>query len=163
MIRPSLLYAAPVWCGISKTQLNRIQKYQNKCLRLITEKDRYTKIETLHQEANVEPIEEYVKTSSEKFYRSQLNQNKLLKRITKQRIGTQWKHKPLYHRLELFDETASDTDSDCDSERRNSLNTNSDENQRSDTSQTSAFRLRRHNEISEDTDYDTFSDESQSD
>mgnify|MGYP005985025171 FL=1 len=39
ILRPIVTYAAPVWCRISVAQMTRLERFQNKCLRLITGQD----------------------------------------------------------------------------------------------------------------------------
>lgn len=81
IIRPILLYAAPIWRTAAKTNLIPLQRFQNKWLRLILNKDRYTKIIDLHTEANTEYIGDYIKENAQKFYNTQLRDNPLLANI----------------------------------------------------------------------------------
>ena len=83
VIRPILTYAAPAWCHVSKTSLKPLQIYQNKCLRLITNKNRYTKITKLHEITKIENIREHINKISKNFYSTQLKHNKLTKNLIK--------------------------------------------------------------------------------
>ena len=57
IIRPALLYAAPIWGGIaSRSAIKKLQLVQNKCLRMVTGHDIRTKITTLHEETKVKMI-----------------------------------------------------------------------------------------------------------
>ena len=95
MLRPSLTYAAPAWCHVSKTTLKPLQIYQNKCLRLILDKNRYTKIDTLHELAELEKIDEHIFKISKSFYDNQLKHNKLT-RHTKQTIQKSYGKNPRF-------------------------------------------------------------------
>lgn len=46
--KPALLYAAPVWAAAARTHLNKLQKVQNKFLRIIYDPPRYTRTADLH-------------------------------------------------------------------------------------------------------------------
>lgn len=59
-IRPILTYAAPVRSKISKTHYDKLQIIQNKCLRIIGNYPRYTKITKMHQELQIQIIKEFV-------------------------------------------------------------------------------------------------------
>lgn len=48
-----------------KTAKSTFQKYKNKCLRLVTNGDRYTKITDLHRLANILTIDQYINALSE--------------------------------------------------------------------------------------------------
>jgi hypothetical protein len=107
IIRPLLTYAAPIWCNISKTALIPLQRYQNKCLRLITNSDRYTRITDLHDTAQIDTMQDYITKTSEKYYDtlSKNNINPLLNNITQIRYNNApfvIKHKLLYQKLLIF-------------------------------------------------------------
>ena len=107
IIRPIITYASPVWCSMAKTHMKELQVLQNKCLRMVLSADRYTKIENLHQEAEIEYMDDYVKTLAENFYHNQLHSNPLLNSVTKIRnynIPFEYKHKLPYHSLRIFKE-----------------------------------------------------------
>lgn len=48
IIRPVIRYAAPVLEAVSRTNKQKLQRLQNKCLRFALDADRYTTIEQLH-------------------------------------------------------------------------------------------------------------------
>ena len=60
VIRPTLTYSAPAWCHVSKITLKPIQIYQNKCLRIITNRNRHTKIDKLHEITQIEKITDHI-------------------------------------------------------------------------------------------------------
>lgn len=81
-IRPVLTYASPVWAGLSKTETLYLQRMQNKCLRLATGCDRYTRIVDLHDVAEIEMLGERLSRANEKFYSSiDFSDNRALSRL----------------------------------------------------------------------------------
>ncbi|CAD6221967.1 GSCOCG00011676001-RA-CDS, partial [Cotesia congregata] len=68
ILRPILTYASPVWCGASLTNLLLLQRYQNKCLRLILSEGRYTKISKLHEDAEIPLIKDFIYRLANNFY-----------------------------------------------------------------------------------------------
>lgn len=73
ILRPILLYATPVQCSAAPTNIKFLQSYQNKCLRLILNKDRYEKIKNLHECASISLIQNYINKISSRFYTEQIN------------------------------------------------------------------------------------------
>lgn len=102
VIRPIITYAAPIWCSASKTSFNRIQRIQNKCIRLILSKDRYTRIAELHQQAGIQKIDEFVRKVSMKFYQNQIKHSNLTTNLLDdQELARQQTHKFTYHKLQI--------------------------------------------------------------
>lgn len=105
ILRPILLYAAPVWCSAAPTNIKILQTYQNKCLRLILNKDRYEKIEKLHEETSISMIQKYINEIGQRFYVAQLNNGiDLLKEtmcLDKSRRPKKWKYKLAYENLNV--------------------------------------------------------------
>ncbi|KAL0269181.1 UNVERIFIED_CONTAM: hypothetical protein PYX00_006993 [Menopon gallinae] len=97
-IRPILTYAVPLWGNIGKTRLLKPQRLQNRCLRLITNGNRYTKIKTLHEITGVPRIEEFVRKLSINFYNKLSNTSKLTKQIIRE-VDAEAKHKLPYHNI----------------------------------------------------------------
>lgn len=105
IIRPIIAYASPIWCGASKSNIKPLQIYQNKCLRLITMANRYTRITDLHIQAGMKPITETINQLANNFYTNMLGNNELTINLTKIRannIPPTWKHKLPYQNLEIF-------------------------------------------------------------
>lgn len=104
IIRPIITYACPIWCSASKTSINKLQRIQNKCIRLILTRDRYTKIKELHKLAGLQTIVEFTQKISNKFYKTQLKNSNLTRNLTNQAqlnlLGT-YKHKHTFHKLSL--------------------------------------------------------------
>lgn len=66
-IRPSLLYAAPLLDSVAPTNLKLLQRKQNKCLRMVLEKERKTRIRDLHHAGRIETVGEHITRLKEKF------------------------------------------------------------------------------------------------
>lgn len=107
MIRPTILYAAPVWCSAAHTTIKNLQVFQNKCLRLILSEDRYARIDTMHEKTNIPVILEHVKKISEHFYKNGLGENALVKNLTnirKHNASFKIKHRLPYQAPDFFNE-----------------------------------------------------------
>lgn len=98
IMRPVITYAAPVWCCASKTAINKIQRTQNKCLRLVLTVDRYTPVANLHNTTNVERIDTFIKRLGRSFYSKSVKNSKLTRNITQstRALRVRVKHKPIY-------------------------------------------------------------------
>lgn len=104
IIRPTITYAAPVWCSASNTLHLKLQRLQNKCLRLILNADRYTRIEELHRAAGIESLKEFTRKLSLKFFKHQIKNSSLTKCITDQaQVNSlkRYKHKFIYSKLNI--------------------------------------------------------------
>lgn len=88
MLRPILMYAAPIWCHISFTAFKPLQTFQNKCLRLILNQNTYARICDLHNTTNTPYLHDYVTHISTNFYIKQLHHNPLLDNITQYQNNT---------------------------------------------------------------------------
>lgn len=108
IMRPILTYAAPVWYGASTTSKIPLQRLQNKILRMITNSDRYKRINELHQETDLPMLNDYITKLSATFYAATTsNPNRLIKGITKNRrhnIQTT-KHQLPYQHLPIYTQT----------------------------------------------------------
>ena len=67
-IRPTMTYAAPVWCSISPSTYQYLQVIQNKCLRVITQSPRRTPISHLHTVTGIDYLHTYIRSLAERFY-----------------------------------------------------------------------------------------------
>lgn len=72
IFRPVLTYGCPAFCSASNTQMVRLQRLQNRVLRIITDSDRYTPVRRIHEKAKVPLLNDYVLKLSLKFYKSHL-------------------------------------------------------------------------------------------
>lgn len=107
ILRPIITYAAPVWCGASKTQMRKLQIYQNKILRLITNSDRYRNIDEMHRQTKIEYIEEYIEKIAQTFYKNKMDINNEMRQITNIRshnAPNNLKHKLTYQKLPIYNE-----------------------------------------------------------
>lgn len=104
IIRPTLTYACPVWCAASTTAKIPLQRFQNKIMRLITNTDRYTKIDRLHELTGLPTLNTYIDIQAQKFY-TKPNDNPLIQTITEIRSHNtphKLKHKLPYQTLPIF-------------------------------------------------------------
>lgn len=102
-IRPILTYGYQVFCSAPDIIFVKLQRIQNKCLRLVLGKGRYSRIAALHEEANIETIQEYIVENSNKFYKTRLT-SPLLRNVTEKRArnNPDTKHGLLHDKLPLF-------------------------------------------------------------
>jgi hypothetical protein len=81
-IRPILTYACPVFANAAKTHIQKIQVAQNKCLRMALSAPYKKKISSLHKNANIPTVKEFVAKLTKNFYKhSARSENKLVKRL----------------------------------------------------------------------------------
>lgn len=105
LIRPIITYAAPAWCHLKPTPLAPLQYLQNRTLRLITRKNKYTRIAELHELTEMETIREHVDRIASDFYERRCRTNELTKKITQTRINNinpESKHPLPYQYLPIF-------------------------------------------------------------
>lgn len=67
VIRPSLIYACPIWYKAAKTHLKKLQIIQNKCLKIINKKHWRYSTQLLHIESKYELIVNFIKRINEKY------------------------------------------------------------------------------------------------
>lgn len=70
LLRSLLTYACPVWCATSKTNINKLQVFQNKLLRIAVNAPWFVRNEQIHMELQTETIAEFVKRQSTNFFNS---------------------------------------------------------------------------------------------
>lgn len=68
IIRPVLTYGCPAWQIASKSNIKNLQIIQNHCLRIIGRYPRYERINTMHENINIEFIDEYIKKLTKKYF-----------------------------------------------------------------------------------------------
>lgn len=99
-IKPILLYANPVWSKTCKSNYNKLQKFQNKVLRIIHNKPRHTPIQELHDLANTPKIKDIIHEQTHKFYNYTtrvLDKTKSLGTLTPENSHFKIKHKLIHH------------------------------------------------------------------
>lgn len=104
VIRPRITYAAPVWCGVADTAILKLQRTQNRCLRLILGRDRYARIDDMHEQTKLETLRAHVDKLAETFYTTLIHSSTLTTHIADQRHRHDQnnKHKLLHQRLPLY-------------------------------------------------------------
>lgn len=100
-IRPIILYASPIWSITPRHNIEKIQKFQNKILRVITNSRKRTPITQLHELTKIQPIEPLIETINKKFYTKQIrkiNATKNTATLNQQNTNFKYKRKmlPLY-------------------------------------------------------------------
>lgn len=81
-LRPIFMYACPVFSNISNSQILKIQRFQNKCLRMILSVPIYTRITDLHEQTRIPLISDYMEKLTKQFYdRSRTNDNDLVNQL----------------------------------------------------------------------------------
>lgn len=81
-IRPIFTYAAPMLANCAKTHLNKLQIFQNKCLRMVLSAPYDTRITRLHEQASTPTVIEFIDKLTEKFYSScEFSPNKLIREL----------------------------------------------------------------------------------
>src|SRR5690349_21767838 len=69
MIRLILTYASPIFSNCAKTHFERLQKIQNKALKMASNSDwLFTRTSTLHLQTGIPLVRDYVDQLDEKFY-----------------------------------------------------------------------------------------------
>lgn len=77
VLRPVLTYAAPILVTLSRTQKMKMQRLQNKTLRLILTADRYIPIDQLHAQAQMQPLVDYINKLAVEFYSNSIQNSPL--------------------------------------------------------------------------------------
>ena len=75
MIRPILLYAAPVWHNAPKSSLQKLQTVQNRAARMITGFARDTRITQLHEDLELPYLQEIIDRQNRNFWLRLQNSN----------------------------------------------------------------------------------------
>lgn len=106
IIRPILTYAAPIWSGVSRTAFRPLESYQNKLLRLITNSDRYRKIDDMLQQTGMETLRDHTTRLTQNFYTKKLNVNRITRNITRIRHHNNPRpaHRQPYQHLDIYNQ-----------------------------------------------------------
>jgi hypothetical protein len=67
IFRAILTYGTPVWFDCAKTHLSKLQRVQNKCLKIILSLPYYYETKKLHTLANIVPLNEFCFKINNKF------------------------------------------------------------------------------------------------
>jgi hypothetical protein len=68
ILRPLLTYGCQVWGTASKTHIHKIQKFQNKILRISVNAPWFIRNRQLHKDLKIQTIEEFIKKLTLKYY-----------------------------------------------------------------------------------------------
>lgn len=82
IIRPTMLYAAPMWGSTYKTNINKLQIAQNKCLRMATDAKPGTRLLDIHQKLEIPTIKDEIDRIPKNCY-EKINELELLSEICK--------------------------------------------------------------------------------
>ncbi len=83
--QPTITYASPAWANIANSNLQNVQILQNKVLRACLSKNRRTKIDSLHREAQTERIEQRLSQLNFKYLFTKLDLLEEIKQKLEQR------------------------------------------------------------------------------
>ena len=110
ILRPIMTYACAVWNMVSDSQCARLQRTQNKLLRLLTNSPRYITINDLHRLTSLPRIREYIDEQSQKFYSTKIHSSTLTQDLTNVRRhhNIRHTHRLIYERLPIYDEHLPD-------------------------------------------------------
>ena len=67
MIRPLYMYANAAWANVTKSDLNKIQREQNKAIRLAYNLPMWTSVDELHQIGNLEIVRKTIQKLSSEY------------------------------------------------------------------------------------------------
>lgn len=68
IITPASIYAAPIWAGTAKTNLNKIIGAYNSVARRIRNGNRFISNVTIRKDLNIKPLRVIIKKIAKKFY-----------------------------------------------------------------------------------------------
>ena len=101
-VRPVLEHGAIVMLSAAQVHLEKLQKVQNKALRIAFRKPIHTRITDLHEMASIEPIRERLQTLSNKFIHFLFKLQKELNEIFKKRDTTSYLDQLMEHYKENY-------------------------------------------------------------
>ncbi|GJQ77596.1 hypothetical protein Trydic_g20979 [Trypoxylus dichotomus] len=79
VVRPMLTYAAAVWATVAKSHRHKLQTFRNRTLRWALTALRYVRNTTIHQDAGIEPLMDFIRTiATQVFDRATDHQNPLV-------------------------------------------------------------------------------------
>ena len=83
LVQPQLTYGFPSWRDINSKTVNKLQVFQNKCLRNITNAPWFVRNSTLHTDLNVKYISQALKEIEIKFFRdTEESQNPVIRQLS---------------------------------------------------------------------------------
>ena len=79
MVRPLHMYENAAWANVSKNDLNKIQREQNKAIRLAYNLPMWTSVDELHQIGNSEIVSTTIQKLSSEYLARAIKRKKKLK------------------------------------------------------------------------------------
>jgi len=70
VLRPLITYACPNWGNCAQTHLKKLQIFQNKVLRTITNAPRFVRNSNIHKDLNISTIQDHIKLTAVSFFES---------------------------------------------------------------------------------------------
>ena len=95
MVRPLYMYANAAWANVTKSDLNKIQREQNKAIRLAYNLPMWTSVDELHQIGNLEIVSKTTQKLSSEYLARAIKRNKEIKNITEKHLIT-WSQIKMY-------------------------------------------------------------------
>ena len=101
LVRPILTYASAAWGHAAKTHTHRLQIFQNRVIKTITNCPRYTRLKPLHETLRISLIMNHIKLLAKKFYNTTADtDNVLVKEIGNYTLQAYKKHRTPLHLLQ---------------------------------------------------------------
>ena len=102
MVRPLYMYANAAWANVTKSDLNKIQRDQNKAIRLADILPMWTSVDELHQIGNLEIVSKTIQKLNSEYLVRAIKRNKENKNITEKLLITCCQIKIIQNLLQTF-------------------------------------------------------------
>ena len=86
MVRPLYKYANAAWARVTKSDLNKMKREQNKAIRLAYNLPMWTSVDELHQIGNLEIVSKTIQKLCSEYLARAIKRNKEIKNITEKRL-----------------------------------------------------------------------------
>ena len=97
LVRSAILYACPVWSMTCKSNIDKIQRIQNKFLRIIGSFRQYTLISLMHENLNVEYIPQCIQKYTDRYFSRLSAHPSVLVRDIAYDNSVKYRHKRIMH------------------------------------------------------------------
>jgi hypothetical protein len=88
------MYAAPAWGHAAKIHINKLQKFQNRVVKIITNCPRYTRLEPLQNSLGIKTINQTITALTQQFYNNKFRaSNQLITELGNYNTNYHVKHK----------------------------------------------------------------------
>ena len=88
MVRPLYMYAKAAWANVTKSDLNKIQREQNKAISFTYNLPMWTSVDELNQIGNLEIVSKAIQKLSSEYLAWAKKRNKEIKNITEKHLIT---------------------------------------------------------------------------